>query len=77
MPTWQRLTGATEHYAEITATAVLIGSRGRASYSDNATSCSHAEFLAGALHDVVRDGLGEAIMAEMLVAVRRFPSSGP
>jgi hypothetical protein len=59
------------HYAEVSASEVIVGSHAGSGHTDFAGACSHAEFLGGHLQDVVRAEHGEAVLAEMIEAVRR------
>jgi hypothetical protein len=70
MATWETIVGATQYYAEVRPTEVVVGSRGKSVFSDDASACSHAEFLAGMLQDMVRSEHGEQTLAAMIEAVR-------
>jgi hypothetical protein len=68
---WEKARGVVVHYAEVSASEVIVGSHAGSGHTDFAGACSHAEFLGGHLQDVVRAEHGEAVLAEMIEAVRR------
>ena len=67
---WEAIEGDMRHYVDIHAREVVIGASGRSAYSDNATSVTLAEFLAGAYQDEVLRHFDRAALDEMLAAAR-------
>jgi hypothetical protein len=72
---WERTHDQQVCYAQVTAFSVLVGSHYGSGHTDYAGVCSHAEFLAGRFHDIVRHDLGEAALREMFVAVHTAPEN--
>ncbi len=65
------------HYVSITPYEVVVGSNpGGTGHTDNAGSCSHKDFLSGTYQDLVREQMGEAILAEVVAAVKAVAQEG-
>lgn len=59
------------HYCQVTAYEVVVGSNaGGTGHTDNAGACSHADFLKGQYHDLIRENLGENVLQEVIAAVK-------
>lgn len=69
---WEREQDGTTHYASLGPDGLLIGSHGGSGHSDNAGSCTVAEFLAGNLHEAARAGLGEQALAAMIATAEEL-----
>lgn len=67
---WERTSGTRHHYAQVNAKDVVVGYQGNSPHVGGAGSCSHEAFLDGQMHDLVREAFGEAVLEEMLQAVR-------
>lgn len=58
-------------YCQITKSEVVVGSNpGKTGHTDNAGSCSHAEFLGGQYHDLIKKDLGEEVLQEVIASVQ-------
>lgn len=65
------------HYLEVFRYTVTVGHHHGSSFGDTFGTVSHQEFLAGELHDVVREVHGEAVLAEAIAAVRDLLERDP
>ncbi|MBL9103828.1 MAG: hypothetical protein JNL82_22985 [Myxococcales bacterium] len=70
MRTWSS-TGSdgAHYYVEVTGHEVIVGHHYGSGHSDCAGAASHAEFLAGRFHDLVRERHGAGALAEVIAAV--------
>lgn len=67
--TWEKSAGSTQHYCHLTSQEVQVGSHSGSPHSDVASSCTHAEFLAGTHQHTVLRCLGEEALLEILTAI--------
>ena len=70
---WERTRDGTTYYVSIEATQVLVGEHSGSGHSDNAGTCSHAEFVAGRWHAHVKANLGSGVLSEVLAALAVAP----
>jgi hypothetical protein len=70
---WEVTRGDVTTYASVNAREVSVGSHRGSGHTDHCSSCSHQEFRAGRLQQLVRDGLGPAVLLEMLAALEQPP----
>ncbi|MDD5707857.1 MAG: hypothetical protein PHR35_18210 [Kiritimatiellae bacterium] len=69
---WARTAGAAEHTVDINATEVVVAtSYGNPHAGGGGASCSHADFLNGRHHRIVRDLFGEGTLREIISYVKR------
>ncbi|MCP4130800.1 MAG: hypothetical protein GY754_07445 [bacterium] len=74
---WERSEGSKNCYVYINANEVVIGSHYGSGHSDNATSCSYSDFLAGKHHGLVLDDFGNEILHEITAYVKKAANFGP
>jgi hypothetical protein len=67
---WESWSDGLCHYAGVEPGGVIVGSTAGTGMTDNATTATDAELLAGALHDVIRRHHGQAVLDDLLAAVR-------
>ncbi len=67
---WESYSDGLRYYVGLEATGVLGGETGGTGMTDNAGSATDAELLAGAMHEVIRRHHGQAVLDELLAAVR-------
>jgi|GEM_PF-6119979 len=70
MPEWSKSNGRGQRYVRVDAYEVVVGEHFGSGHSDNAGTCSHAEFLAGRFQDLIRDDHSARTLAEVVAAVR-------
>lgn len=63
-------------YVHVRVHDVVVGGHYGSGHTDNAGSCSHAEFLAGRYQDVVLEDLGQEVLDEVLAELATRPESG-
>lgn len=75
---WERIVLAEnrQHYLYVHPHEVVCGSQGSSVFSDNAGSCTHAEFVAGQLQYAVRTDFGEGVVAEVLATLASLRARG-
>lgn len=69
MSSWEVTRGGVTYYVSIEATQIVVGDHRGSGHTDNAGTCSHAEFIAGRWHDHVKTNMGARILAEILAAL--------
>lgn len=74
---WETGKGGLVYYVTVTAFELVAGSHAGSGHTDNAASCSHAEFLQGKLHDFVLANFGEAVLREVKTAVSAAATHPP
>ena len=70
MSSWETDGNDRTYVCSVGPTHVSVGDTSGNRFTDAFTSCTHAEFLAGRYQDVVRSHHGEAVLQEVLEAVR-------
>ncbi len=74
---WERRRGAWVHYVHVDDHQVVVGSHAGSGHTDNATTASHAEFLAGRHAELVRGEHGDAVLAEIRATVTGTAAAWP
>lgn len=69
---WEKRRGSGKVYVQIMDDCVIHGRDTGNRHHDSAGQVSHAEFLAGRFHDLIRGDFGAAALAEMIAAVERL-----
>ena len=73
MTYWERTRGGVTHYVSIEAQHIVVGDHRGSGHTDNAGTCTHAEFVAGRWHDDIRRDMGPRVLAEILAALAPAP----
>ncbi|MHC4390256.1 MAG: hypothetical protein ACYS22_02945 [Planctomycetota bacterium] len=74
---WERSVGARVDYVQVTRARVTVGQHSGSGRTDNAGSASHEEFLAGRYQAEVAEVHGEAVLQEVVAAVRAKSGGQP
>ncbi len=67
---WEKITGRKTEYLIITRVEVVIGHHYGTGQSDTAGACSHAEFLAGRFHGLIKDVFGGEVLKAAIDVVK-------
>ena len=73
MTHWERTRGGVTYYVSIEPQRVVVGDHRGSGHTDNAGTCTHAEFLAGRWHGEIRANMGPRVLAEILAALAPAP----
>jgi hypothetical protein len=67
---WKKNEGGQTHYCHVGPRRVEVGSHHGSGHSDNASTCSHQEFLQGRFHNIIRDAFGARVLSNVIKAVK-------
>lgn len=67
---WESYGDGLRYYVGLESGGVLVGETAGTGMTDVATTATDAELLAGAYHDLIRRHHGQAVLDELLAAVR-------
>ena len=73
MTYWERTRGAVTYYVSIEARHVVVGDHRGSGHTDNAGTCTHAEFRSGRWHDHITTNMGPQVLSEILAALAAVP----
>lgn len=74
---WETASGEGKHFIDINATEVVIGSTSGPAVTENATACTHEEFLKGMHHEMVREMFGLDTLKEIIACVKKAGTHEP
>jgi len=70
---WERTREGVTYYVSVEPTQVVVGEHRGSGHTDNAGTCSHAEFVGGRWHDHIRTNMGARTLSEILAALASAP----
>ena len=69
---WEKIKDRRTYYASVTLREVVVGDHFGSGHTDNAGSCSHADFIKGTYQSHVKTYLGENVLKEVLYAIENL-----
>jgi|GEM_PF-2833691 len=67
---WETVEGSRTSYVEAQGPNILVGAHSGSGHTDSAGTCSREEFLNGRFHSTVRSDHGEAVLQEIITALK-------
>ena len=67
---WETIEGARTSYVEVQGPNMLVGAHSGSGHTDSAATCTREEFLNGRFHSAVRSDHGEAVLQEIITALK-------